>query len=119
MNSKTKLGEFISEKLRTRSMDSSELARRAGISKPYMSQLIKGVRSNPSPELMKRFEETLNLNAEESAEMSELYTELCGNLSHDIAEYMLKNKYARQAVRLAKNKNVSEEFWKELIERLK
>ncbi len=52
MNNNYKFGQFISEKRIRLSMESQELAKAFGISNAYLSQLEKGIRTNPSINLI-------------------------------------------------------------------
>ncbi len=119
MNSSTKFGQFISEKRLRLSMESQELAKALGISNAYLSQLEKGIRTHPSDELLDKIAKILCLNKAEKETMYDLYAEASGQISPDIAEYVAENKIVRQAIRAARDANVSDEDWKQFIEQLK
>ena len=55
-------GQFISEQRQKHSMESQELAKAHGNSGAYLSQLERGVRTNPSTDLMDTIAMVLILN---------------------------------------------------------
>ena len=102
-------GQFISEQRQKHSMESQELAKALGISGAYLSQLERGVRTNPSTELLDKIEtETLY----------DLYAKVSRQISPDIAVYISSSETVRQALRTARDANATEEDWKQFIEQL-
>ena len=51
--------------------------------------------------------------------MYDLYAEVSGQISPDIAEYVAENKIVRQALRAARDADAADETWKQFIEQLK
>ena len=86
-------GQFISEQRQKHSMESQELAKALGISGAYLSQLERGVRTNPS-------------------------TKVSGQISPDLAVYVSSSETVRQALRTARDADATEEDWKQFIEQL-
>ena len=101
-------GQFISEQRQKHSMESQELAKALGISGAYLSQLERGVRTNPSTELNKIETETLY----------DLYAKVSGQISPDLAVYVSSSETVRQALRTARDADATEEDWKLFIEQL-
>ena len=102
-------GQFISEQRQKHSMESQELAKALGISGAYLSQLERGVRTNPSTEL---------LNKIETETLYDLYAKVSRQISPDIAVYISSSETVQQALRTARDANATEEDWKQFIEQL-
>lgn len=119
MNENTKFGQFISDLRIKHSMRGQELAKRAGISNAYLSQLEHGIRLNPDPDVIVRIAKVLDLTFEESAELFDMYSKATGQISPDIAEYIMKNKAVQKALRYAYAVNATDEVWEQFIEKLK
>lgn len=112
-------GQFISEQRQKHSMESQELAKALGISGAYLSQLERGVRTNPSAELLDKIAKVLHLNKIETEILYDLYAKASGQVSPDIAAYVSSSETVQQALRTARDANVTEEDWKQFIEQLK
>ena len=109
-------GQFISEQRQKHSMESQELAKALGISGAYLSQLERGVRTNPSTELLDKIAMVLCLNKIET--LYDLYAKVSGQISPDLAVYVSSSETVRQALRTAHDANATEEDWKQFIEQL-
>lgn len=112
-------GQFISEQRQKHSMESQELAKTLGISNAYLSQLERGVRKNPSVELLDKIAKVLHLNKIETEILYDLYAKASGQVNPDIAAYVSSSETVQQALRTASDANVTEEDWKQFIEQLK
>lgn len=119
MNESKNFGLFISVLRTSHSMSSQDLAKRTGISNGYLSQLEHGVRLNPAPDVIMRIAKVLDLTFEESAELFDMYSKATGQISPDIAEYIMKNKTVQKALRYAYAVNATDEVWEQFIEKLK
>lgn len=119
MNDKTDFGQFISEQRKKHSMESQEFAEALGISGAYLSQLERGVRTNPSVELLDKIAMVLCLNQIETETLYDLYAKVSGQISPDLAVYVSSSETVRQALRTARDANATEEDWKQFIEQLK
>ena len=108
-------GQFISEQRQKHSMESQELAKALGISGAYLSQLERGVRTNPSTELLDKIAMVLCLN---KIETETLYAKVSGQISPDLAVYVSSSETVRQALRTARDADATEEDWKLFIEQL-
>ena len=105
-------GQFISEQRQKHSMESQELAG------AYLSQLERGVRTNPSTELLDKIAMVLCLNKIETETLYDLYAKVSRQISPDIAVYISSSETVRQALRTARDANATEEDWKQFIEQL-
>ena len=103
MNSKTDLGQFISEKKRKKKLQSQELAKILGVSVPYLSQIEYGKRRCPDLRLIKKMIEVFELTMEETNIFYDLYAEASGQLSPDITEYLQSNKSDVKTVRATRD----------------
>ena len=108
-------GQFISEQRQKHSMESQELAKALGISGAYLSQLERGVRTNPSAELLDKIAVVLCLNKIETETLYDLYAKVSGQISPDLAVYVSSSETVRQALRTARDANATEEDWKQFI----
>ena len=96
-------GQFISEQRQKHSMESQELAKALGISGAYLSQLERGVRTNPSTELLDKIAMVLCLNKIETETLYDLYAKVSGQISPDLAVYVSSSETVRQALRTARD----------------
>lgn len=119
MNSKTDLGQFISEQKRKKKLHSKELAAILGISIPYLSQLEHGKRQCPDAALIDKMIEVFELTMEEKNIFYDLYAEASGRLSPDITAYLRSNKSAVKAIRAARDASATEEDWERFIKSLR
>lgn len=119
MNENRNFGLFISVLRTSRSMRSQDLAKKVGISNAYLSQLEHGVRLNPDPAVVMKIAKVLDLTLEESIKLFDMYSKATGQISPDIAGYIMDNKTVQKALRYAHAVNASDEAWEDFIEKLK
>jgi len=119
MNSKTDLGQFISEKKRKKKLQSQELAKILGVSVSYLSQIEHGKRRCPDLRLIKKMIEVFELTMEETNIFYDLYAEASGQLSPDITEYLQSNKSAVKAIRAARDASATDKDWERFIKYLR
>lgn len=119
MSKRTDFGEFISEQRKKHALKGKELAQELGISTAYLSQLEHGKRVCPDTELLKKLILVFKLNREEIAVLYDLYTQASGKLCPDIAEYVMSNDIAREALRCADYAGATNEDWEKFIRFLK
>jgi len=55
------IGDFIKEKRKDKGISARELARRSGVSQPYLSQLENGKNDKPSPNILNKIAEVLEI----------------------------------------------------------
>ena len=113
------LGRFITENRVRIGITCRHLSQMVGISTAYLSQLERGIRLNPDPQLLLRIAHALSLSPEEATTLFDLYAETTGNLPPDITEYLNGNSAVQRALRQARDANATEEDWEHFIEQLK
>jgi transcriptional regulator with XRE-family HTH domain len=113
------LAQYIKDIRTDRSIKCSDFAGMIGISTAYLSQLEKGTRCHPDPHLMLRIAKILNVTSEEASTLFDLYAQETGQLPPDITEYLTGNQAALQALRQARDANVTAEDWERFIGQLK
>ena len=119
MNSKTDLGQFISEHRKIKKLQSQELAEILGITVAYYSQIEHGKRRCPDLRLIKKMIEVFELTMEETNVFYDLYAEASGQLSPDITEYLQSNKSAVKAIRAARDASATDKDWERFIKYLR
>ena len=78
----------------------------------------RGVRTNPSTELLDKIAMVLCLNKIETETLYDLYAKVSGQISPDLAVYVSSSETVRQALRTARDADATEEDWKLFIEQL-
>lgn len=113
------LGRRITYARELKGVTCRDLSQMVGISTAYLSQLERGIRINPDPQLLLRIAQALSLSPEEATTLFDLYAETTGNLPPDITEYLNGNSAVQRALRQAREANATEEDWERFIEQLK
>lgn len=113
------LGRWITYARELQGITCRHLSQMVGISTAYLSQLERGIRLNPDPQLLLRIAQALSLSPEEATNLFDLYAETTGNLPPDITEYLNGNSIVQRALRQAREVNATEEDWERFIEQLK
>lgn len=113
------LGKYIFEMRKGHSVGCSDLAKKINITTAYLSQLERGFRSHPDPQVIKNISKVLDLSLKEKYTLFDLYAETTGNLPPDITEYLNGNSAVQRALRQAREANATEEDWERFIEQLK
>ena len=119
MHKNRDLGQYVSLQRTARCITCRHLSQMVGISTAYLSQLERGIRLNPDPQLLLRIAQALSLSPEEATTLFDLYAETTGNLPPDITEYLNGNSIVQRALRQAREANATEEDWEHFIEQLK
>ena len=97
-----------------------ELGNEIGITPAYLSDIENGNRF-PSKDKLDKFVKIFNLNNEEKDKFYDLVATESPNrykVSGDIAEYIMKNEYLRNYIRVAKEKELDNIYWKKKIKEL-
>lgn len=113
------LGRWITYTREMQGITCRQLSQMVGISTAYLSQLERGVRLNPDPQLLLRIAQALSLSSEEATTLFDLYAVTTGNLPPDITEYLKGNSAVQHALRQAREANATEVDWERFIEQLK
>ena len=110
-------GEFIKQKRTEKGLNLRKLAELMDIAPAYLSDIEKGKRNSPSPEKMSKLAELLGLTEEEVLLMNDLAAEARTNtVAPDISEYVMSNGSVRIALRKARELNLGEKEWMQIIE---
>lgn len=83
---KINIGEYIKNVRLEKGLTSRKLAEKSGVSQPYISQLENGKNNNPSPEILKKLSETLDINYTDLMEMAG-YIDEKNSLERAISKY--------------------------------
>lgn len=118
---KQTFGSFIREKRLQRMMKLNTFAKLVGISPVYLSYLENGKRPAPSKKVLNDIILHLFLDSSDAEKLLLLAAETHHRqaLPDDIIDYISKNKFALDALRIAKKHNVSDVVWRDLINRIK
>lgn len=121
-----KFNEFLMLKRKERGLTIRGLARLINISPAFLCDLESGSRAFPAnskkfPNLLKTIIDKLELSEEDSILMSKLADESMlskDKIAIELKEYLQNVPLAQQALRKAQENNVSEDQWKEFIEKI-
>lgn len=114
-----KFGELVKKYRGKKTL--KEIGDEIGISVAYLSDIEKGNRF-PSKDKLDKLIEVFNLKNEEKDKLYDLVAKESPNkykVSEDIAEYIMKNEYLRNFIRIAKEKKLDNSFWKNKAKELK
>jgi transcriptional regulator with XRE-family HTH domain len=116
-------GNFIDSKRKGRLPDGSDIklkdiADAMGKTATYLSDIIKGRRNPPEMDLLEKIANALKLNKDERETMFDLAGRDRNEVSPDLPEYIMNENipYARTALRKAKEKQLGDDFWKEVYD---
>ena len=113
-----KFGELVKEYRGKKTL--KELGDEIGITPAYLSDIEKGNRF-PSKDKLDKLIKVFDLKDEKEDIFYDLVAEESPNkykVSGDIAEYIMENQYLRNFIRAAKNKKVSNLYWKNKLKEL-
>ena len=118
-NMNKKFGELVKKYRGNKSLQT--LGSEIGVTASYLSDIEKGNRI-PSVDKVDKLIEVFKLEGKVKNQFYDLVADESPNkykVSGDIAEYIMKNDYLRELIRLAKEKNVKKTYWKSKIEEIK
>ncbi len=113
-----KFGELVKEYRGKKTL--KELGDEIGITSAYLSDIEKGNRF-PSKDKLDKLIEVFDLKAEKKDSFYDLVAKESPNkykVSGDIAEYIMKNEYLRNFIRVAKEKKLDNLYWKNKVKEL-
>ncbi len=110
-------GAFIAQKRIEKDVKLRPIAEKLGVSVTYLSDIIKGRRNPPEKEGLEALAEALQLNDAERDQMFDLAGRDRSQVSPDLPDYIMDEKLpnARVALRRARNHNLGDDFWQEVI----
>jgi len=113
-----KFGELVKQYRGNKSLQT--LGCEIGVTASYLSDIEKGNRI-PSVDKVDKLIKVFKLTGKAKNQFYDLAADESPNkykVSGDIAEYIMKNEYLRELIRLAKEKNVKKSYWKNMIEEI-
>lgn len=111
-------GKFLAEKRLEKDVKLRPIAEKMGVSVTYLSDIIKGRRNPPDKEGLDIIAEMLGLTEKEKEDMYDLAGRERKQVSPDLTDYIMDEALpnARLAYRKARNANLGDDFWKEVID---
>lgn len=126
INDKNLFGVFLKTKRKQKQLSLRELSKQIGIGHTYLLNIENGSKPPPNDELLKKIVAALHLGNEEkgiffdlAAKSKQLRNSKNYYLPTDVAEYISKTECAKKAIRTANDSGCSNEFWNELLKKLK
>ncbi|MDU2598237.1 MULTISPECIES: helix-turn-helix domain-containing protein [Anaerococcus] len=115
MEDKLKFGKFLEKRRKKLGLTLRGLAGELEIAPAYLSDIEKG-RRNPSDDKLKAIIAALKFSEEESFYVLDLAAKAKENtVSADLPDYIMDTDLARVALRRAKEGNLSDEGWNDVI----
>ena len=110
---KYSFGEFISKRRKDLGISIKSVAQDLNVSHPYIYDIEKGNRAAPRNHLDK----LIKILQIQPLELDDFYdmAHATHGYFYEFEEYLKTNRYARTALRLAKEKNLSDEEWEDII----
>ena len=112
-------GEFLTSKREEKDFTLRELARKLGVSAPFLSDVEKNRTAPFTKERLDRVAEVLNLTADEKTTMYDLVGKQKNTIAPDLPEYIMTRDYVAVALRTARDLDAGEAEWLKFIEDLK
>lgn len=109
-------GEFVKEKRQSLNITLRAFADELGIAPSYVSDIEKGKRNAPTQDILEDMVRVLHLNDNDKNNLFDLAAESKNEVAQDITEYVSDNQNVRVALRRAKELNLGEEEWLQIIE---
>lgn len=112
-------GEFLTSKREEKDFTLRELARKLGVSAPFLSDVEKNRTAPFTKERLDRVAEVLNLTADEKTTMYDLVGKQKNTIAPDLPEYIMTRDYVAVALRTARDLDAGEAEWLKFVEDLK
>lgn len=118
MKGKT-FGECLAYLREAKDVTLRELARKIGVSAPFLSDVEKGRRAALTAERIEMVAKVLNLSEEEKTDLHTAAGRQKNSIPTDLPEYIMEHDYVSAALRTARDLDASEEEWQKFIDDLK
>lgn len=116
MGDSQEFGRFLADQRKQYELTIRQFADMIGITAPYLSDIEKGRRAAPDSKL-EAIADVLHLSAADRERMFDLAARARENqVSTDLSGYIMDTDLARVALRRAKERDLSEQQWKDIIE---
>lgn len=112
-------GEFIAKKREERQITLREMARRLGVSAPFLSDVEKDRRNPFDGDRLEKTAGILGLDKQERELMYDLAGKRRNSVAHDLPDYIMERGYVSAALRTARDLDAGEEEWLQFVEELK
>ena len=112
-------GEYLTQLREAKDVTLRELARKIGVSAPFLSDVEKNRRAPLTAERLEKVAAVLGLSEEEKAEMYDMAGKQRNTIAPDLPEYIMEREYVSAALRTARDLDAGEAEWREFIEKLK
>lgn len=116
--SNQRFGDYLAEKRKDKEYTVRGIASELGISATYYSDVENHRRKGFPPDTLDKLPCILGLTNDEKYTLFYLAGLEKGEISHDIVDYVLSEPYIQQALRLAKEMDMAENEWKEMVMQL-
>lgn len=111
-------GEYIAEKRLRLDLSIRGMAAELEITPSYLSDIEKGRRNPPDLDMLEKIAKILKLSKDERNTMLDYAGQDRNNVALDLPEYIMSLPAARTALRKARDKGKSNDFWNEIVEKL-
>ncbi|HHU77085.1 MAG TPA: helix-turn-helix transcriptional regulator [Firmicutes bacterium] len=118
-------GDYIDEKRKGRADGGGDIllkdiAKVMGMSATYVTDILKGRRYPPDLNILNKIAEVLKLSSDEKEIMFDLAGRERNEASLDLTDYIMNENtpHLRIALRKAKRKNLGDDFWKTVVEKI-
>ena len=111
-------GEFLQKKREENDITLREMARKLGVSAPFLSDVEKGRAAPLTKERLEKVSTILDLSPEEQNEMYTIVSKQKNIVAPDVSDYVMRD-YVSAALRTARDLNAGEAEWQRFVEELK
>lgn len=118
-HSELSFGEFLTQLRELKDVTLRELARKIGVSAPFLSDVEKNRRAPLTAERLEKVAEALNLSDIEKTQMYDIAGKQRNTIAPDLPDYIMERDYVSAALRTARDLDAGEEEWREFVEQLK
>lgn len=112
-------GDFITQKREEKQITLREMAKKLGITPPYLSDVEKDRRNPFDLEKLEILANILILSEEDKTIMLDLAGKKRNEVAPDLPEYIMERDYVSAALRTARDLDAGEEEWLEFVKELK
>ncbi len=113
------LGKLLNEERKKKILNANQFSKKINISSAHLSDIEKGNRL-PSKELVEKIIKELGLKEKEEKiyDLLALESNNEKKIPVDVSQYIIRNKQVQNIIRIAKNKNLKSDFWKNIEEKI-
>lgn len=113
-----RFASFLKEKRNEKGITLRKFADLIGVAPSYLSDIEKEKRNAPSPDIIEKMVEALNLSIDDERQLYDLAAEAKDTIAVDIANYISSNNAVKAALRRAKELNFDDEDWIKIIKEM-